>query len=140
LAAGSGRTGPGVGVPGGAGGDADDLAVLTVETAGRTRFVTRDDVVYAEASGDYTRIHAVDGTHLVRIPISVLEARWVPAGFFRIHRGYLVALRAVTELRATTGTGSVVVVGGRELPVSRRHAREVKEALVRSRTGGRHRW
>jgi DNA-binding LytR/AlgR family response regulator len=113
----------------------DDLAVLTVETAGRTRFVARDDVRYAEASGDYTRLHAADGAYLVRIPISTLEVRWAAAGFFRIHRGYLVALRAVTELRATTGTGSVVVVDGRELPVSRRHARDVKEALVRSRTG-----
>jgi hypothetical protein len=33
----------------------------------------------------------------------------------------------------------VVVVAGRELPVSRRHAREFKDALVRSRTGGRRR-
>jgi DNA-binding LytR/AlgR family response regulator len=112
----------------------DDLAVLTVETAGRTRFVTRDDVRFAEASGDYTRLHTSGGTHLVRIPISTLEARWAPAAFFRIHRGYLVALRAVTELRTTTGAGSVVVVDGRELPVSRRHAREVKEALIRCRT------
>jgi DNA-binding LytR/AlgR family response regulator len=117
----------------------DDLPVLTVETAGRTRFVARDDVRYAEASGDYTRVHAADGAHLVRIPISVLEARWASAGFFRIHRGYLVSLWAVSEVRAMTGTGSVVVVDGRELPVSRRHAREFKEALVRSRTGGRKR-
>jgi DNA-binding LytR/AlgR family response regulator len=117
----------------------DDLPVLTVESAGRTRFVARDDVRYAEASGDYTRVHAADGAHLVRIPISVLEARWAAAGFFRIHRGYLVSLWAVSEVRATTGTGSVVVVDGRELPVSRRHAREFKEALVRSRTGGRRR-
>jgi two-component system, LytTR family, response regulator len=113
--------------------------VLTVESAGRTRFVARDDVRYAEASGDYTRVHAADGAHLVRIPISVLEARWASAGFFRIHRGYLVSLWAVSEVRATTGTGSVVVVDGHELPVSRRHAREFKEALVRSRTGGRKR-
>lgn len=115
--------------------DAGDLAVLTVETAGRTRFVRRDDVRYAEASGDYTRLHTPDGAYLVRIPISTLEARWAAAGFFRIHRGYLVALGAVTELRATTGTGLVVVVDGCDLPVSRRHAREFKDALVRSRTG-----
>jgi DNA-binding LytR/AlgR family response regulator len=131
---------PSAGVAGAAGtaGD-DDLPVLTVESAGRTRFVARDDVRYAEASGDYTRVHAADGAHLVRIPISVLEARWAAAGFFRIHRGYLVSLWAVSEVRATTGAGSVVVVDGRELPVSRRHAREFKEALVRSRTGGRRR-
>ena len=115
----------------------DDLAVLTVESAGRMRFVARADVRFAEASGDYTRVHAADGAHLVRIPISTLEARWHDAGFFRIHRGYLVALRAVTELRAATGTGSLVVVDGRELPVSRRHARAFKEALVRSRGAGR---
>jgi DNA-binding LytR/AlgR family response regulator len=126
-------TDAGLGGPGGP----DDLAVLTVETAGRTRFVARADVRFAEASGDYTRVHAADGTYLVRIPLSALEARWRAAGFFRIHRGYLVALRAVTELRATTGTGSLVVVDGRELPVSRRHAREFKEALVRARAGGR---
>jgi DNA-binding LytR/AlgR family response regulator len=117
--------------------DQDDLAVLTVETAGRTRFVTREDVRYAEASGDYTRLHTSGGTYLVRIPISTLEARWARAEFFRIHRSYLVALRAVTELRSATGAGSAVVVDGHELPVSRRHAREVKEALIRCRTGGR---
>jgi DNA-binding LytR/AlgR family response regulator len=121
--------------PAAAAGGADGLAVLTVESVGRTRFVDRDDVRYVEACGDYTRVHASDGGHLVRIPISVLEARWSAAGFFRIHRGYLVALRAVSELRSASGTGSVVVVDGRELPVSRRHAREFKEALVRSRAG-----
>jgi DNA-binding LytR/AlgR family response regulator len=117
-------------------GDPDELAVLTVETAGRTRFVARQDVRYAEASGDYTRLHTADGAYLVRIPISALEAHWAPTGFFRVHRGYLVSLRAVTELRVATGAGSVVVVDGREVPVSRRHAREVKNALVRSRAGG----
>jgi DNA-binding LytR/AlgR family response regulator len=117
-------------------GDPDELAVLTVETAGRTRFVARQDVRYAEASGDYTRLHTADGAYLVRIPISALEAAWAPTGFFRVHRGYLVSLRAVTELRVATGAGSVVVVDGREVPVSRRHAREVKKALVRSRAGG----
>lgn len=115
--------------------------MLTVETAGRTRFVSRDDVRYAEARGDYARLHTAEGAYLVRIPISTLEARWADAGFFRIHRGYLVSLGAVTELRAATGTGSLVVVDGRELPVSRRHARDFKEALVRSRTGsGRRHW
>jgi DNA-binding LytR/AlgR family response regulator len=117
-------------------GDPDELAVLTVETAGRTRFVARQDVRYAEASGDYTRLHTADGAYLVRIPISALEAHWAATGFFRVHRGYLVSLRAVTELRVATGAGSVVVVDGREVPVSRRHAREVKNALVRSRAGG----
>lgn len=112
----------------------DDLAVLTVESAGRTRFVARHDVRYAEASGDYTRLHSAEGTYLVRIPLSTLEAGWVAAGFFRIHRSYLVSLQAVSELRAATGS-VVVVVDGRELPVSRRQARGLKDALIRFRLG-----
>jgi DNA-binding LytR/AlgR family response regulator len=114
--------------------DPDDLPVLAVAVGGRTRFVARADVRYAEASGDYARLHTAGGTHLVRIPLATLEARWAGAGFFRIHRGYLVSLRAVTELRATTGS-VVVVVDGCHLPVSRRQAAELKEALVRSRAG-----
>jgi DNA-binding LytR/AlgR family response regulator len=118
------------------GGGGDDLAVLAVESAGRTRFVDRSDVRFAEASGDYTRLHTEGGTHLVRIPLSVLEARWRAAGFFRVHRGYLVALRAVTEVRTSTGAGVVAVVAGRPLPVSRRQARAFREALLRARGAG----
>jgi DNA-binding LytR/AlgR family response regulator len=117
----------------GAPGDGD-LAVLTVESAGRTRFVARRDVRYAEASGDYTRLHSAEGTYLVRIPLSTLEACWVAAGFFRIHRSYLVSLQAVSELRSATGS-VMVVVDGQELPVSRRQARGLKDALIRFRLG-----
>jgi DNA-binding LytR/AlgR family response regulator len=122
-----GPAGPDDGTP-------DPYAVLTVELGGRTRFVARDDIRYAAASGDYARLHTSDDAHLVRVPLSVLEARWAAAGFFRIHRGYLVSLRAVTELRSITGRGTVVVVDGQELPVSRRLARGLKEALLHTRT------
>jgi DNA-binding LytR/AlgR family response regulator len=115
----------------------DDLAVLPVELAGRTRFVRRDEVQYAEASGDYTRLHTADGSYLVRTPMAMLEARWAAAGFVRIHRSFLVAISCVSELRASTGAGTAVVVGDRVLPVSRRHARALKDRLVRSRLGRR---
>jgi DNA-binding LytR/AlgR family response regulator len=111
-------------------------AVLAVEIAGRTRFVARGDVRYAEAAGDYTRLHCADGRHLVRIPLSRLEAGWAAAGFFRVHRSYLVALGAVHELRASSG-GIVVVVDDQELPVSRRQAHGLKDALIRARLDGR---
>jgi DNA-binding LytR/AlgR family response regulator len=121
--------------PDGRAGSPEPLATLAVESAGRTRFVARADVRVAEASGDYTRLHTADGRrHLVRIPLSRLEASWRAAGFFRIHRSYLVALPSVNELR-TSATGATVVVDGRELPVSRRQAHGLKEALIRARLG-----
>ncbi|HET9072416.1 MAG TPA: LytTR family DNA-binding domain-containing protein [Acidimicrobiales bacterium] len=109
----------------------DDLATLAVELPGRIRMVARNDVEWVEASGDYVRLHTVDGdSALVRIPIGLLEERWSEHGFARIHRGHLVALGAVRELR-TDGTATYARVGTRDLPVSRRHVHDLRERLVR---------
>ena len=115
--------------------EAEDPARIAVETGGRTRMIERDSIRFAEASGDYVRLHSDDGAFLVRMPISALEESWRDAGFVRVHRRYLIALRHVTELRTRPGGGYDLVVDGNELPVSRRHARELRDRL--SRTLGR---
>jgi DNA-binding LytR/AlgR family response regulator len=114
----------------------NDDEVIPVELAGTTKLVPRSAVRYVEAQGDYARLHTNDNkSHLVRIPLSVLEDRWRDAGFVRIHRSYLVSLPLVTELRLS-GSGYVVRIGTgpetAELPVSRRHTRELKDRLVRA--------
>lgn len=109
---------------------------IPVELGGVTRFIRRGDVRYVEAQGDYARLHTPDGNALVRVPLSRLEEEWADAGFVRIHRSHLVALAHVTEVRNEGGRVSVVV-GGEELPVSRRHTRQLRDLLVRrSRPGG----
>jgi DNA-binding LytR/AlgR family response regulator len=115
--------------------DSGEDEVIPVELAGTTKLVPRSAVRYVEAQGDYARLHTHEGSHLVRIPLSVLEDRWRDAGFVRIHRSFLVSLPLVTELRLS-GSGYVVRVGSgpecAELPVSRRHTRELKDRLVRA--------
>ncbi|MFI2642477.1 LytR/AlgR family response regulator transcription factor [Streptomyces sp. NPDC018610] len=103
---------------------------LPVELGGVTRFVAVDDITHVEARGDYARLHTGTGTHLVRIPLSALEERWRARGFVRIHRRHLVALRHIGELRLDAGSVSVLV-GSEELQVSRRHARELRDLLMR---------
>ena len=110
---------------------ADD-EVVPVELAGTTKLIPRSSIRFVEAQGDYARLHTTDGSHLVRIPVSVLEDRWGDAGFARIHRAYLVALPLITELRMA-GSGYVVRLGNGpnavELPVSRRHTAGLKRIL-----------
>jgi DNA-binding LytR/AlgR family response regulator len=113
--------------------DAD--AVIPVELAGTVRMLARSSVRWVEAQGDYARLHTATGSHLVRVPLSVLAERWGAAGFVRIHRSYLVALPAISELRLGS-SGYVVSVDSRELPVSRRHTRELKDRLVRAAKPG----
>jgi DNA-binding LytR/AlgR family response regulator len=108
-------------------GDADET--IAVELAGVTRFVRRSQICYVEAQGDYARLHTNSGSHLVRCPLTELEQRWAGAGFVRIHRSTLVSLPHVDEVHVADGRYAVRV-GEVELPVSRRHARELRERLT----------
>jgi two-component system, LytTR family, response regulator LytT len=114
------------------------LDALLVETGTLTRIVPRDDISWVESAGDYVRLHVRGGAHyLLRLPISALEEHWSEHGFARIHRSYLVALRDIHELRTTEGH-TMVRVGELDLPVSRRHAKELRDRLVRQAQRGRH--
>ena len=115
--------------------------MIAVDLAGSTRFVPRAAVCWAEAQGDYARLHiAGGGSHLIRTPLAVLQAEWGPAGFIRVHRGYLVALNRIVELRSVDG-GYRIKVSGQpvvaDLPVSRRHLRALKQRLLAGRRPGR---
>jgi DNA-binding LytR/AlgR family response regulator len=110
-------------------GDVGD--VVPVDAGNRTILVARRDITWIESAGDYVRLHVRDGSsHLLRTPMAVLEEHWGERGFVRIHRSYLVAVREITELR-TDGSHTSVHVAGQELPVSRRHVRDLHDRLVR---------
>jgi len=109
---------------------------IPVELGGVTRFITRSQIRYAQAHGDYARLHTETGSHLVRVPLSVLEERWADAGFVRIHRSTLVALPHVNEVRMDHGRCSVIV-GRVELQVSRRHTKHLRDTLLRRPIGDR---
>jgi DNA-binding LytR/AlgR family response regulator len=114
--------------------DAAQDDVIPVELGGRTRFVPQQAVWYAEAKGDYVRLHTIDGSYLVRMSLAALERRWAEAGFIRVHRSTLVAARHVSELRFEGGR-VMLTVGTETLLVSRRHTRQVREQLVRQHRG-----
>lgn len=106
--------------------------IFPVDVAGTITMLRRSSVRYVQAQGDYARLHTTDSSYLLRVPLSQLEARWAGAGFLRIHRSFLVALPAVTEVR-TTPSGCTARVGTGHnapvLPVSRRYNRRLKDRL-----------
>lgn len=104
---------------------------LPVERGGVTRLVRRSDITHVEAQGDYARLHTAEGSHLLRVPLTQLEAEWASAGFVRIHRSLLVALAHVAELRMDSGRCSVRLSDGTELGVSRRQTRELRDLYLR---------
>jgi DNA-binding LytR/AlgR family response regulator len=123
---------PSGGVPGhGSAQPLPEDETIPIELGGVTTFVQRSQVLYAQAHGDYARLHTATGSHLVRISLTTLEDRWGASGFVRIHRSTLVSLPQVTEVRMDRGRCSVRL-DGVELQVSRRHTRDLRDRLMRS--------
>lgn len=111
--------------------DAAESETVPVSVGQAVRLVRRDDVRWVKAEGDYSRLWTESGdSHLVRIPISELEERWDAAGFVRVHRSYLVHIDAVSEVRLT-GSTPTVVLAEIELPVSRRLIPAVRTRLLK---------
>jgi DNA-binding LytR/AlgR family response regulator len=108
---------------------ADD-ETIPVELGGVTRFIQRSQIRFAQAHGDYARLHTDDGSHLVRISLNALEERWRTNGFVRIHRSTLVSTAHVTAVTMDGGR-CVVRIGDVELQVSRRHTPALRERLLR---------
>jgi two-component system response regulator AlgR len=117
-----------------------DAPVVVVSDRGRIVRVPLADVLYLKAELKYVTLRTASHTHVLDESLAELEAR-VGAGFLRIHRNALVALRAVRALeRRTLGadaddeggeTWAVQVAPvGEWLAVSRRQVSAVREALV----------
>lgn len=115
----------------------DELAVVQIEHSRRTLFVRRDDIQFVEAHGDYVRLHTAEESHLIRLSLSYLEEIWAPAGFVRVHRGFLVAVGWVRDLRVSNSSGLVACTPAGDVPVSRRHARGLREQLMEAARSGR---
>jgi len=100
---------------------------IPVELAGVTRFVSRSQVRYVEAQGDYARLHTASGSHLVRVPLSALAERWADA--LRPHPSQHARV-ADPRRRGTRATAVQRAAGHDELPVSRRHTRELRDRVT----------
>ena len=72
----------------------------------------------------------------MRIPISRLEEHWRGVGYVRVHRSYLLAVHAVQELRSDVSGGLLAHTDVGDVPVSRRHARELRDRLLEAATRG----
>jgi len=105
-----------------------------VSDRGRVLRVPADDVIYLKAELKYVTLRTDTGTWLLDDSLSDLERR-LGAGFLRIHRNAVVALRAVRALERRSSpddgneTWGVLVSSGDWLEVSRRQLLAVREAL-----------
>lgn len=83
------------------------------------------DIIYMEAQNQNVEIHTKDKVFVHRYNMGDYEKELKKDGFFRIHRGYLVALGSIESL----GQHEVQMEDGTVLPISKTKEKQLKEAL-----------
>jgi two-component system LytT family response regulator len=100
------------------------LTRILVRSEGRMSFVRVDEIDWIQAADNYVRVHAGREAHLVRDTLASLGSRLDSQRFVRVHRGAIVSVEAVVELRALFhGDYELRLKNGAVVPVGR-HYRE----------------
>jgi len=109
----------------------ESVAKIPVVAPGGSELLPFDQVYYAQADGDYTRVHTYDRSYLSTSSLGELTAR-LGSGFVRIHRSHLVNLSKVSAVRRTAPDRIRLQLDDAsrtELDVARRQGRELRGRL-----------
>ncbi|MGD1845885.1 MAG: LytR/AlgR family response regulator transcription factor [Salibacteraceae bacterium] len=71
---------------------------IAIRSAGKTKLVHVETIIWVEAADQYVRLHTTEGTFLHRESMSRIEQQLTGPSFFRTHRSAIVALNRITEL------------------------------------------
>lgn len=94
-------------------------------------FVKAQDVEWADAQGNYVRLHANGKGHMIRVTMKALEQQLDPERFVRVHRSAIVALDAIARIEPHEhGEYVLVLRDGTRLTSSRAHS-DALRALLR---------
>jgi two-component system, LytTR family, response regulator len=100
---------------------------LAVRKAREVVPIPISEVLFVQGAGDFSELHCRDGgVHLHQKTLTRLEGI-LPTTFERIHRSFIVDVRAIRAFRAEEGSRYFVrLEGGQEVPVSRAKARALR--------------
>lgn len=83
-----------------------------------------NDILYAEAMGDYVKLHTNGRFYAVYTSLKAVEEKLPAQLFQRIHRSYLVALSKIDTLQ-----GGVITVGEQALPVADAYRKALSQRM-----------
>ncbi len=106
------------------------LTRFVVRSAEEIYFVRASEVAWIESSGNYVRLHAQTGEHVVRTSLRELEERLDPSVFVRVHRSAVVNLDFIKKLEPYFhGEFVITLKDGWQLTSSRSYSARLREVL-----------
>jgi two-component system LytT family response regulator len=90
-----------------------------------------DDILFLEASGDYTVITTKTDQYVSSSGIGRLEELLTPDIFFRVHRSTIINIHHLKEIEKHFNGGMMVKMNnGKSFPVSRTYAKMIRRKVV----------
>ncbi len=103
---------------------------LLVKANKRIFFVSVEDIIWLEASGDYVKIHLQDAHYLINDSLSNIEQTLDPRRFIRVHRSHIVNLECIIEFKPYFNGEYILVMSNRqEVKLSRSYKDKISTLL-----------
>ncbi len=101
---------------------------LALNQGDRSVVVDESEILWVEAEDYDVLVHASRGRHMIRASLAAMEQRLSASQFVRAHRGALVNIEAIGELR--DGGNVLVLTNGTIVPISRSRTPHVEAVFA----------
>lgn len=90
-----------------------DDEFIFIRDSNIVRRLKLDDVLFAEAMGDYVKLHTNQKFYAIHTTLKAVEERLPINKFIRVHRSYIVAITKIDTIQ-----DGALIVNGKPLPVA----------------------
>lgn len=92
---------------------ADEQEFIFIRDSNIIRRMKIDEILFAEAMGDYVKLHTAQKFFAVHTSLKTVESRLPPSKFIRVHRSFLVALSKIDTIR-----DGAIIIADKAIPVA----------------------
>ncbi|MCC6287546.1 MAG: response regulator transcription factor [Chitinophagaceae bacterium] len=91
----------------------DEDEFIFIRDSNIVRRLKIDDILFAEAMGDYVKLHTAQKFYAIHTTLKAVEERLPASKFIRVHRSYIAAVQKIDTIR-----DGALVINGKPVPVA----------------------
>jgi DNA-binding LytR/AlgR family response regulator len=91
----------------------DEKEFVFIRDSNIVRRLKLDDILFAEAMGDYVKLHTHQKFFAIHTTLKIVEERLPAAKFLRVHRSYIIAVNKIDTIQ-----DGAIIINGKPLPVA----------------------
>ncbi|WAC14675.1 LytR/AlgR family response regulator transcription factor [Dyadobacter pollutisoli] len=91
----------------------DDESFVFIRDSNVVRRIKIDDILFAEAMGDYVRIYTADHSYSIHSSLRQVESKLPVARFLRVHRSFIIQVGKIDTIE-----GGTLIINRKTVPVA----------------------